>query len=302
MKTAKQFRNVVIGFALGSLGVYALAVTIPNTFTGGQTISAALFNANFVSLKTAVDALEANGSVTTARLADGSVTAGKFSASGGADGKVLKLQGGSLAWGDDQVGTGGGTAYTATDGVALNGSQFSLANGGVSSAKLADGAVSSAKLADNSVSSAKTSNEPGIAASRSNRSNFISSTQSVSDVVSASITTPDAGQIIVDASFQAGLQGTAGAKCFINAQIDETPGGSIDLDNSYAVGFDTLPNASLIYLPYATRRIYQKAAGSYTFRLEALKSADAGCSSADAWNPRITVMYVPTTYGAVVTN
>ena len=292
----------MIGFALGSLGVYALAVTIPNSFSSGQTISAAGFNANFAAIKTAVDALEANGSVGTARLADGAVTPSKLAASGGADGKVLKLQGGNLAWGDDQVGTGGGTAYTATDGVALNGTQFSLASGGVSSAKLADGAVTGAKLADNAISSAKLSDEPGIAASRSNRSNFIINTGSVTDVVTASITTPAAGQIIVDASFQAGLQGAAGAKCFINAQINETAGGSIDLDNSYAVGFEALPNASLIYLPYATRRVYQKAAGSYTFRLAALKSSDAGCTNADAWNPRITVMYIPTAYGTVITN
>jgi hypothetical protein len=302
MKTPRHLRNIALGFALGSMGVYAFAVTIPNTFTGGQTISAALFNANFAAIKTAVDALEANGSVTGARLADGAVTASKLSAAGGADGKVLKLQGGNLAWGDDQLGTAGGTAYTATDGVALNGTQFSLSSGGVSGAKLADGAITAAKIADGAISSAKTSNEPGIAASRSSRSNFIASTGSVTDVVSASITTPDAGQIIVDASFQAGLQGTAGAKCFINAQIDETAGGSIDLENSYAVGFDALPNASLIYLPFVTRRVYQKAAGSYTFRLEALKASDAGCSSADAWNPRITLMYIPTSYGTVVTN
>ena len=53
-------------FALGAcltlslLGVYALAVSIPNIFAGGEVISAAKMNANFSSVKTAVDALEAS--------------------------------------------------------------------------------------------------------------------------------------------------------------------------------------------------------------------------------------------------
>ncbi|GIW34284.1 hypothetical protein [Meiothermus sp.] len=40
-------------------GLSALAVTIPNSFSAGQVISAAALNANFTALKTAVDALEA---------------------------------------------------------------------------------------------------------------------------------------------------------------------------------------------------------------------------------------------------
>lgn len=54
----------------------------------------------------------------------------------------------------DDAGSGG-SSYTAGAGLALNGTQFSLADAGVGSAKIADGAISSAKLADGSVTSAK---------------------------------------------------------------------------------------------------------------------------------------------------
>jgi hypothetical protein len=56
-----NIRNLVIGFAVGSLGL-ALAVTIPNAFTSGAVISSSAVNANFTALKTAVDALEAKQS------------------------------------------------------------------------------------------------------------------------------------------------------------------------------------------------------------------------------------------------
>lgn len=47
-----------VTIALGTLGVYALAVNLPNTFASGDVISAAKMNANFTAFKTAVDALE----------------------------------------------------------------------------------------------------------------------------------------------------------------------------------------------------------------------------------------------------
>ena len=55
-------------FALGALlvaiGLSALAVTIPNTFSAGQVVSAAQLNANFQELKAAVDSLQASKNLT----------------------------------------------------------------------------------------------------------------------------------------------------------------------------------------------------------------------------------------------
>jgi hypothetical protein len=250
----KQLRNLVLGFVLGSSGLYALAVTIPNTFQGGQVISASQINANFQALKTGVDALEANGSVSSARIADGAVNTTK------------------------------------------------IADGAVTAGKIADGAVTAAKIADGVLSSSTITDEPGLVASRSNGSNFLTTTGSVQDVITVTITTPAAGYIVVDAMAQAGLRGTAGTACYVNAQIDEAQGGSIDLDNSYAAGFDNLPNAGLMYIPFTLRRVYNKPAGTYTFRLEALKASGGGCTSADVWNPRLSAVFMPTTYGTVSTN
>jgi hypothetical protein len=52
-----NIRNLVIGFAVGSLGL-ALAVAIPNTFTNGTVISSSAVNANFAALTTATTVLE----------------------------------------------------------------------------------------------------------------------------------------------------------------------------------------------------------------------------------------------------
>jgi Chaperone of endosialidase len=64
-----------------------------------------------------------------------------------ADGKVLKLQAGGLAWADDLTGGAGGTAYSAGTGLALAGTTFSVANAGITRAMLAtSGTVADGKV------------------------------------------------------------------------------------------------------------------------------------------------------------
>jgi hypothetical protein len=58
MKTNLKSFALGASLTLGLLGVYALAVSIPNIFAGGEVISAAKMNANFLAVKTAVDTLE----------------------------------------------------------------------------------------------------------------------------------------------------------------------------------------------------------------------------------------------------
>lgn len=55
----KNLKYFVMGAAIVAAGLGAMAVTIPNSFSAGQVISAAALNANFAAIKTAVDALEA---------------------------------------------------------------------------------------------------------------------------------------------------------------------------------------------------------------------------------------------------
>ncbi len=47
-----------ISLTLGTLGMYALAVSIPNVFAPGDFITAEKMNANFTALKTATNTLE----------------------------------------------------------------------------------------------------------------------------------------------------------------------------------------------------------------------------------------------------
>lgn len=161
------FRLFILGVALGTGGLVALAVGDLISFQPGTPIKSADVNQNFSTLRSAIQALEAP--ISTARLADGTVTLPKLSAGGTlADGKVLKAQGGALVWGDDLTG-GGGATYSAGAGLALSNNTFSiglasvtngmLADGAVTGGKLADASVASAKLTDNAVTSSKLANE-----------------------------------------------------------------------------------------------------------------------------------------------
>lgn len=125
----------VFSSILALSGLSALAAVNLTTFTPGTPIKSAEVNANFSSLKTAVEALEAPGSISSAQLAPS-----------GADGKVLKLAGGKPSWADDLTGGAGGSSYSAGSGLALNGTTFSVADGGVTSSKLSASGAAEGKV------------------------------------------------------------------------------------------------------------------------------------------------------------
>ncbi len=54
----QKLKYLVLGAVLASVGLWALAVTLPHTFSPGDEIKSAEMNANFQALKDAVDALE----------------------------------------------------------------------------------------------------------------------------------------------------------------------------------------------------------------------------------------------------
>jgi Chaperone of endosialidase len=116
MNQARDLRNIVLGAVITASGLSAFAAINLTTFTPNTPIKSSEVNANFTSLQASIEALEAP--VGVSRLA----TTGTA-----ADGKVLKLQAGSLAWSDDLTGGTGGTAYTAGTGLALTGTTFSVA-------------------------------------------------------------------------------------------------------------------------------------------------------------------------------
>lgn len=123
MFNARDLKHLVIGGILVASSAYVLAaVSIPNTFSPNTPIKSADVNANFSSLKSAVDALQANpvlndASVTTTKLAAGAVTAPKLATpTPAATGKFLGFDGSSLVWADGAVGAKGDKGDTGAAG------------------------------------------------------------------------------------------------------------------------------------------------------------------------------------------
>ncbi len=106
---AKTIKNLVLGGALASAGAWALAGTsLPNSFSPGTPIKAADVNANFSALQAGESALEAKFPVSTANLADASVTAPKLKTLAPASsGTFLSYNGSSLVWAAGTAGTVG---------------------------------------------------------------------------------------------------------------------------------------------------------------------------------------------------
>jgi len=121
----------------------------------------------------------------------------------------------------------------------------------------------------------------------------------MSDVVVTTITTPGPGYIFVAANVQFRMTGVTTSD-YIGYQIDEDAGGAQDTDHYHYTGWSSAAEDGTHYLPAHAQRTYYKAsAGTYSFRLEARDAQ--GTSSKYAWNPVITAIYVPTSYGAVST-
>ncbi len=99
--------------------------------------------------------------VKTAKIKDGAVTTSKISGAGASSGQVLKYNGSSVTWADDETTSGGGsdeiTAVNAGVGLTGGGSSgdvtLSVANDGIVSSMIADGAVTNSKISGAGASS-----------------------------------------------------------------------------------------------------------------------------------------------------
>ncbi|MBI1805426.1 MAG: hypothetical protein HYR76_00050 [Ignavibacteria bacterium] len=155
-------------------------------------------------------------------------------------------------------------------------------------------------LPDSSISANEILDEPGISQGiqKTTTVDITGNTATMIDVVTTTLTIPTAGYIVVEASAQAGFSSTTSGNSMI-CQIDETSGGSYDINYEYNVGFGTASPSGSTWIPVSMRRTYYKAAGTYTFRFEALDNTGAG--SKWFWNPVITASFFPTAYGSVST-
>ena len=126
--------------------------------------------------------------------------------------------------------------------------------------------------------------------------NVVIDQTTMEDVITTTLTIPAAGYVLVEASAQARISGTTLANYFA-IQIDKTAGGGVDGAYYYNVG-GTFPSTASYWFPVSIRRTYlESAAGTYTYRLEALASNADG--NKNMWNPTITATYIPKSYGTV---
>jgi hypothetical protein len=148
--------------------VWAVAADLPFTFKAGEVISAEQMNQNFAALNGSKQDLVkgtcAAGSSIRVIAPDGSVTCevddiGGVTGSAGVEalngktGAVTLQAGNNITIDDSQQGqirissSSSATTYTAdSSSLTLNGTTFSVKDGGISTAKLANGAVTSSKL------------------------------------------------------------------------------------------------------------------------------------------------------------
>jgi hypothetical protein len=117
------------------------------------------------------------------------------------------------------------------------------------------------------------------------------------DVVVLTVTIPAPGYITLVAAAQYRQSGTTLGN-YIALQIDETANGLTDVNHYFFAGYGSTSPSGTHWIPVQTQRTYFKnAAGAYTFRLEAQKQTANG--SAALWNPTLTALSTPTSYGTV---
>ena len=96
-----HLKSFALGFSitLAVLGVYALAVNLPNVFAAGDVISAKKMNDNFAALKTSIDSLETvsarfgNNTSLAARSGGAECTLGEIILSAGSRGQGIPAAG-----------------------------------------------------------------------------------------------------------------------------------------------------------------------------------------------------------------
>ncbi len=218
----------------------------------------------------------------------------------------------NLTVGDDAGAPG---KLSVTDGsvpvFATEGSSGATALTGTGSSVVFDMSASgdvSVMLPDNAVSASEQLDEAGLASDGNNTIVTLpQGSTTMTDLATVTITIPTDGYIFVQgrSTFTPDFDPpgwTGRNKVYV--QIDETASGPVETSQATELGLTSYFNFGshrLAQTAYADR-IYFKAAGTYTFRLEAraFTSNSSGAIS-DMNNSLITAMFFPTSYGAVKT-
>jgi len=156
----------------------------------------------------------------------------------------------------------------------------------------------SANFPDDAINSDEIVNEPGITVEDNSTIHDLTST-TMQDIETVTITIPRAGYIVVTAKAWGYHTGTTGS-AYSAAQIDETSGGGTLVPYYTRWGSTSLPSGTH-YESIYVHRVYNKAAGTYTFRLEAAQVSTSTGASHRIADPILIATYYPTSYGSVNT-
>ncbi len=119
------------------------------------------------------------------------------------------------------------------------------------------------------------------------------------DLETVTITTPADGYIIVEGTCFAHTYGTTGInRAYI--QIDETAGGGLQVPYCVRLGLGSASTPAVNAFPVHVTRIFEKPAGTHTFRME---GAADGSNGVGAWTEtmyhQLTAVFYPTSYAPV---
>jgi hypothetical protein len=141
-------------------------------------------------------------------------------------------------------------------------------------------------------------NGPGIAQNSSSTGSIGGAGNATyANALSVTITTPGPGYILVSAHT------TLVVLCntYVGMQISETSNGPLDSNHLVLGGGQTSTGlTSDGYIPASFQRTYFKNAGTYTFYLQGRNAFFTSCIPY-MYNPVLTALYVPTSYGPVIT-
>jgi hypothetical protein len=165
------------------------------------------------------------------------------------------------------------------------------------------GGDAAVQLPAKSVAAPEILDEPGIAQNHFYRSAYFhtGTSSATVDILSVSITIPAAGYIVLTADAQIGLFTPGG---YAGTQITDVSGAPEDLAHYFFVGGPSASGGTTVtagYVPVSIHRTYyESAAGTYTFYFQGWNHLNA--TAVYAWDPTLTALFAPTSYGSVVTS
>lgn len=184
-------------------------------------------------------------------------------------------------------------------GAGFTGFPFLNLTGSVQSISLSPdvGGDASVSLPADAISSQEMLNEPGITQNAANQT-LGAAPGTFENITSVTITTPASGYIVITGDGEAGVGAPAATSAVVRLGI-ATASASPPVNGNYFVGCSTTANGATEYYQYSTSMVDQQPAGTYTYYMVATRTNAA--ATASMYRCHFRAMYIPTSYGAVLT-